>query len=390
MKILITGGAGFIGSYTARALLARGHHVTVLDNFLPQIHTADRNRSSTWASIRDAVELVEGDVRDEALLQRVVPGFEAILHLAAETGTGQSMYAVSRYSEVNVEGTARLLQTLVQSRGQVRRLVVASSRAVYGEGAYRCAAHGLVFPHARDGSDMAASRFEPRCPHCQGQAAMAPTPEDALLRPASVYAVTKLTQEQLVLAVGASIGVSAAALRYQNVYGPGQSLHNPYTGILSIFSKELRAGRDIEIFEDGLESRDFVHVQDVAHVNVAFLESEAGTGQPVNVGTGLPTSVMEVAEALKRQYGAASNLKVSGRYRAGDIRHASADTQLLRACIGFTPQTSFADGIAGFCRWASGELAQLGDSGHDSYRQSLHELEQLGLMGGARPTPAQP
>ncbi len=381
MKILITGGAGFIGSYTTLALLQRGHEVCVLDNFLPQIHTEDRNRSFTWSSIRDHVELVEGDVRDEALLERAVPGFDAVLHLAAETGTGQSMYAVSRYCEVNVEGTARLLQALVKQRGRVRRLVVASSRAVYGEGAYRCAAHGLVFPLARDANALSAGRFEPLCPTCGGPVDMAPTPEDALLRPASVYAVTKLTQEQLVLAVGASLGLSSTALRYQNVYGPGQSLHNPYTGILSIFSRELRDGRGVEIFEDGLESRDFVHVVDVAQANVAFLESEAGTGLPVNVGTGCATSVAQVAATLKAQYGAEGELRVSGRFRAGDIRHACADVERLRSCTGFVPQTAFGPGIEGFCRWASGELAQEVPTAAPGYAQALRELEQLGLMG---------
>jgi dTDP-L-rhamnose 4-epimerase len=381
MKVLITGGAGFIGSYTARALLARGHDVTVLDNFSEQVHTRDRGASFTWSTIKDAVSLVEADVRDRRTLEEVAPGFDAILHLAAETGTGQSMYAVAHYCDVNVGGTANLMEALVRRRGRVQRVVVASSRAVYGEGRYRCSVHGDVYPTARAAADMQAGRFEPTCPACGGAAAVQATHEDAILRPASVYAVTKLSQEQLVLAVGASIGLPSVALRYQNVYGPGQSLHNPYTGILSIFSTEMRAGRDIEIFEDGLESRDFVHVEDVARVNVACLEADTGAGLPVNVGTGQATTVMDVARTLRETYASSSGIRVSGRYRAGDIRHNFASVDRLRAMLGFAPAIPFASGVAGFCAWASGELASA-DLAASRYEVALQELEARGLMKG--------
>ena len=379
MKVLITGGAGFIGSYTARALLARGHHVTVLDNFSEQIHSADRSASYTWMSIKDQVELVEGDVRDKSLVSRVLPAFDAVLHLAAETGTGQSMYDVARYCEVNVGGTAEILEALVRRRGAVRRVVVASSRAVYGEGGYRCPDHGVVFPFARREADMAKGQFEPTCPLCELPVSLVPTPEDAVLRPTSVYAVTKLGQEQLVLSVCGSIGVAATALRYQNVYGPGQSLHNPYTGILSIFSTEMRAGRGIEIFEDGLESRDFVHVEDVARANVAFLESEAAAGLPVNVGTGRATTVLDVAHRLREAYGSASGIRVSGRYRSGDIRHNCADVQRLRHAAGFVPEIPFEAGVSGFCSWVAGEFVG-GRVPSLGYGDALRELESRGLM----------
>jgi dTDP-L-rhamnose 4-epimerase len=382
MRILITGGAGFIGSYTARALRAAGHAVTVLDNFSPQVHTADRGRSFTWTAIRDDVELVEGDIRDAALLARVVPGFDAILHLAAETGTGQSMYDVDRYCEVNVGGTARLLETLVRQRGRVRRLVVASSRSIYGEGAYRCPEHGIVYPQARRVADMERGQFEPSCPVCTAAVSVAPTPEDAILRPASVYAVTKLSQEQLTLAIGNSLGIAATALRYQNVYGAGQSLHNPYTGILSIFSREMLAGRPIEIFEDGAESRDFVHVEDVARVNAALLQDERATGMALNVGSGRATTVLEVAEALAAAYATSSPIRVSGRFRAGDIRHNLADLGLLRRETGLEPAVAFAGGIRAFASWARAQLAAPDAGSSDGYARALGELEARGLMGG--------
>jgi dTDP-L-rhamnose 4-epimerase len=381
LKVLITGGAGFIGSYTARALLARGHDVTVFDNFSEQVHTCDRAASFTWRSIERDVQLVEGDVRDRQLLADVAPEFDSILHLAAETGTGQSMYDIAHYCDVNVGGTANLLEALARRRGRVGRIVVASSRAVYGEGQYRCAVHGAVYPDARSSVDMAAGRFDSACPACGACLEAQATREDSILRPASVYAVTKLSQEQLVLAVGASIGVSATALRYQNVYGPGQSLHNPYTGILSIFSTEMRAGRAIEIFEDGLESRDFVHVEDVARVNVACLEANVAVGVPLNVGTGQATSVREVAETLREAYGSSSSIRVSGRFRVGDIRHNFACVERLRESVKFVPSIQFATGVAGFCSWASDQLHGA-DLTSSRYSVALRELEERGFMRG--------
>lgn len=384
MHVLITGGAGFIGSYTARALRARGHEVTVLDNFLPQVHTEDRSRSATWNAIRDQVHLIEADVRDRAVLAARVGDFDAVLHLAAETGTGQSMYEVARYADVNVLGTANLLQALTDRRGAARRLVIASSRAVYGEGLYACETHGEHSPGARDARLLAAGEFEPRCPACARPMTPRPTREDATLDPASVYAITKLSQEQLVLVAGASLGLGVVALRYQNVYGAGQSLFNPYTGILSIFSREILAGRDIEIFEDGAESRDFVHVEDIARANVAALESDA-SGIVCNVGSGQRTTVMEVARLLAGIYGHTGQIRVSGRFRAGDIRHNLADLTRLKARLGVEPAVSFTEGLQGFATWARAELEALGGHANTSYTRSLAEMAERGLLSDGKP-----
>ncbi len=377
MKVLITGGAGFIGSRTAAALVARGHAVTVLDNFLPQVHGDTPDASPTWQSIRDHVETVHGDVRDGALLARLVPKHDAIVHLAAETGTGQSMYEIARYCDVNVQGTAALLEAIGGARGVVSRLVVASSRSIYGEGCYLCSVHGRVYPAGRDITRLQRGEFDPVCPICGEGIVAAPTPEDAKLATASIYAATKLAQESLVLAFATANGIAAFALRYQNVYGDGQSLLNPYTGILSIFSREMLAGNPIEIFEDGYESRDFVHVDDIAAINVRAVESDRPGCAVMNVGSGKAVSVRAVVDELA-QYDYHGEVTVSGRFRAGDIRHNFADLTRLRDLFGVTPTISFASGIARFADWVREQ--QPGSSGHSDYRRSLDELAKRGLM----------
>lgn len=379
MRVLITGGAGFIGSTTALQLLERGHQVTVLDNFLEQIHGASPDQSYLWQRIADRVTLCKADIRDEATVHAAVAETDAVLHLAAETGTGQSMYAIKRYVDVNVGGTAVLLEAIQARRTPLSSLIVASSRSVYGEGAYRCPTHGIVYPGARNEADLEMGRFDPACPVCGGALAAAATSETAPLVPASVYATTKLAQENMCLNIGAASGIQMFAFRYQNVYGAGQSLHNPYTGILSIFSREMLAGRPIEIFEDGLESRDFVHVDDVARANVLAIESSVGGQHIVNVGTGRAISVADVARTLAEAYGYTGKISVSGRYRAGDIRHNFSDNHQLGALLDFAPSIGFQEGIRSFCAWVPSALPA--DSGSD-YRKSLEELEERGLMRG--------
>lgn len=380
MRVLITGGAGFIGSATGRALAGAGHEVTFLDAFTEQIHGSAEQQARVERELATVGDVVRGDVRDRALLDELVPRADVLVHLAAETGTGQSMYDIAHHTDVNVGGTAALLEALTGTRNAVRRVVVASSRSIYGEGAYRCEVDGLVYPIGRDEAALREGRFDPLCPHCGRPLVMAPTHESSALNPASVYAATKLAQENLVLAVARAQRLSAYALRYQNVYGAGQSLTNPYTGILAVFTREMLAGRPVEIFEDGLESRDFVHVDDVAAVNLAAVEAPGTEVRSVNIGTGRAVSVMEVARLLARELGSSSTIGVSGRSRAGDIRHNAADIELARQLFGFIPRIGLEEGLAGFCAWARQVLSAQDEAGQDRYRASLHELEERGLM----------
>lgn len=380
MHILITGGAGFIGSATALLLRSRGHSVTLLDSLHDQIHGADPEQSYLWQLVAGQVRLIRADIRDRQAVHDAVTDCDAVLHLAAETGTGQSMYAVARYSDVNVMGTAILLEAIQARTTPLASLVVASSRSVYGEGAYQCAEHGMVYPGARADADLAAGRFEPACPACGNPVTAAPTGETAPLRPASIYASTKLAQENMCLNIGTAHNLQVFAFRYQNVYGAGQSLHNPYTGILSIFSREMLAGRPIEIFEDGLESRDFVNIHDVAMANVLALESRVGGQHVLNVGTGQAVSVADVARTLAARYGFEGPITVSGRYRAGDIRHNFSDNRQLDRILGFVPQIDFEQGVREFCEWVPSALPA--DSGASDYRKSLAEMADRGLMRG--------
>lgn len=381
MRVLITGGAGFIGSRTALALARAGHQPVILDNLLPQIHTNTSENSPIWRLVRERFETIVGDVRDQNAVERAVATCDAVIHLAAETGTGQSMYEVRRYCDVNVSGTATLLEAVSAYRDRVQRFVVASSRSIYGEGSYDCAEHGLVTPDAREPEAMARGEFEPRCPQCGREIEVRPTAEDASLKPASIYAVTKLSQEQMVSALCPSLGVPWTAFRYQNVYGPGQSLHNPYTGILSVFSRVMVQGGSIEIFEDGFESRDFVFIDDVVAANVAAIVAPTSVQGSFNVGTGAPVSVRQVVETLARNYGFTGPILTSGRFRAGDIRHNFADVSKLAEVMGLRASTSFEAGIKQFCEWAGKELAN-GVSDQQGYAHSLAELTSRGLLSG--------
>lgn len=373
MNVLITGGAGFIGTYLTRQLLQFGHEVTVLDNFSPQIHAG---KTSLAPDLQGHVRLVVGDVADPRVLGPALETSESVIHLAAETGTGQSMYEVSRYERTNLAGTALIYELLTKSQARkVERIVVASSRAIYGEGAYRCEEHRLVYPLPRTSDEKQAGHFDLICPVCSGACMMAPTPETAPLKPTSFYGLTKQVQEQTVLLFGKVLGIPSFALRYQNVYGPGQSLHNPYTGILAIFSNLARAGKLIQIFEDGLESRDFVYVEDVVRATVACLSPEAKGQEAINVGANEKVSVMTVANQINAFFGNQSEIKVTGAFREGDIRHGMADLTKARALLGYEPQWRFSDGLRTFLSWAmTNELPE------NHYEQSLSEMKQRGLL----------
>jgi len=373
--ILILGGAGFIGSRLALRLTERGHRVRVLDNLSPQIHGEDPEASPLLRAIRGRVEFILGSVTSRDDLLRALRGMDSVVHLAAETGTGQSMYAIRHYTDVNVGGTALLLDLIANESIPIQKLVVASSRAIYGEGKYNCSRHGALFPASRSAAAMQSGQFEITCPTCGSVARLVPTDEETPARPSSVYGITKLNQEQMVLTVARALGISAFGLRYQNVFGPGQSLRNPYTGILSIFSTRIRNGHDINIFEDGKESRDFVFIDDVVDATTRALESVQPAVEALNVGSGVATDVMTVATTLQRLLGIEVPTIVSGRFRIGDIRHNVADLTRVRAVLGFEPRTTFAAGMSRFVEWVQGEAIQ-----EDRYERSLEELSQRGLF----------
>lgn len=378
-RVLITGGAGFIGTHLARELLRRGCEITVLDNFNPQIHGSTQTLSPDLSA---AIRLVRGDVRDPAAWQSALPQQDCVVHLAAETGTGQSMYSTTHYEQVNIGGTTLLCDLLAQPAGsQVQRVVIASSRAIYGEGAYLCAQHGLVYPAPQTAEAKSASRFDPVCPHCSDRCTPAATPESAMLHPISFYGSTKQAQEQMVLHCAATRVLPAVALRYQNVYGPGQSLHNPYTGILAIFANLARAGAPIEVFEDGQESRDFVFITDAVRAAADSVTGGLQGQHALNVGSGVRTSLLELGHAANAFHGSKSTVRVSGRFRDGDIRHALADLTLARALLAYEPRTPLADGLRSFLQWAA-ESAPPGESPAAAHARSLDELREHGLLHG--------
>jgi dTDP-L-rhamnose 4-epimerase len=375
LNILITGGAGFIGSSLAQALVQRGHNVRVFDNLSPQIHGECASRDPTSVRNKKGFLFIRGDVTSSRDLESSLQGVDTVVHLAAETGTGQSMYEISRYAAVNVGGTANLLDIVANMRLPIRRIILASSRAVYGEGKYICDEHGVSHPPQRSETNLAQGLYEPLCPECSRPLRMLPTDEEAPLRPNSVYGVTKLAQEQLALSVGRATGISTIAFRFQNVFGPGQSLCNPYTGILSVFSTRMRHGLNINIFEDGHESRDFVFISDVVDATIAGIEYPQHITGAFNVGSGRPTSVLTVASKLHSLLGGSSSLSVSGQYRAGDIRHNVADLEKVSKMLHFVPKVTLDDGLGQFVQWVMSEKLQ-----KDRYETSLKEMQQRGLL----------
>lgn len=374
-QVLITGGAGFIGSRLARRFSENGDQVVILDSLIPQVHGSDPDTTSPSLRLaREHATVVHGSVSSREDIERVLDGVDIVVHLAAETGTGQSMYEIDRYVEQNVGGTAKLLDLLANSEHGVTRIVVASSRSIYGEGSYRTDDDRIVHPSHRSDEDMAAGRFDVTWPG-SGPLKLVPTDEDAKIHPSSVYGITKQVQEQLITTVAPTLGIEAVSLRYQNVYGPGQSLKNPYTGILSIFSTLIRQGQSINIFEDGLESRDFVYIDDVVEATFLAATTPGAAGAILNVGSGVATTVNDVVATLFSAFGREVPSTVTGQYRLGDIRHNVADVSRLREVLGFTPRTSFADGVRQFVDWVLTEPVEA-----DTYQRSLDEMAARKLL----------
>ena len=375
-NILITGGAGFIGSNLALKLISKGYHVTVLDNLDSQIHGENPDfNSPLYKSIRNEVRLIKGSVTSRDAWGKSIPGQDAIVHLAAKTGTGQSMYEIEDYSNVNIGGTALMLDMLANTKNQISKVIVASSRAIYGEGKYISEEFGEVYPDPRSDEELKKGDFEVKYKDCKKPLLLAPTDENSKIHPSSVYGITKQVQEQLVMTLTNTLGIAGLAFRYQNVYGPGQSLINPYTGILAVFSSVIRNNGSINIFEDGNESRDFVFIDDVINATILGLESNNGNGQVFNVGSGIPISVKTVVDELLHCFNKDIPVNITGNYRLGDIRHNYADISKIGRLLGFKPSIDFKTGIALFVDWVNKQ-----NQSPENYQHSLDELRERKLL----------
>ena len=355
MRVLVTGGAGFIGSHLADRLLADGHEVRALDNLDRQVHPGGERPDY----LDGAVELQVGDVRDHAAVARALDGVDTVVHFAAAVGVGQSMYEIERYTSVNAVGGAVVLEEVVARRDRVRKLLVASSMSIYGEGQYRNPRTGEagIAPGLRPETQLAAKRWE-IVGGDGGPLEPEPTSETKPLRPTSVYAVGKRDHEELFLSVGAAYGIPAVALRFFNVYGERQALSNPYTGVAAIFSSRLLNDRAPVVFEDGRQTRDFVDVRDLVRGCALALSGDGADGRTVNLGTGRPTSVLDVAHAIARGLGKELEPEIAEQYRAGDIRHCFADTRLAEKLLGFRAEISFQDGMNDLLAWLEGQQAE--------------------------------
>jgi dTDP-L-rhamnose 4-epimerase len=375
-RVLITGGAGFVGSHLADALSAAGHEVTLFDNLEPQVHghLADGARP---AYLDPHHRLVVGDVREMAALKHLLAEADVVFHLAAMVGVGQSMYQVRRYTEANTLGMATLLEALVEGRGtlRVRKLLVASSMSLYGEGAYACPEHGRVAPHLRAPEQLSGGDWEVHCPTCSAVVTPLPTDEDKPLYPTSIYAITKRDHEEMALAFALAYGVPAVALRFFNIYGSRQALSNPYTGVAAIFSGRILSGQPPMIFEDGLQQRDFVHVSDVVQACRLAMDSAAADNQALNVGSGQPVTVLQVAEALAATLNWHGEPEVTRQFRAGDIRHCFADIARIRDRLGYQPRYAFQDGVRELVNWVAEQQGVA-----DRLSEATRELSAYGLV----------
>jgi dTDP-L-rhamnose 4-epimerase len=370
MRILVTGGAGFIGSYVCEALLGDGHEVVVLDNLDPQVH----GENPQWPSyMPQGTENHIGDVRDRRLLRELLAKADAVIHLAAAVGVGQSMYKIEHYCSVSVIGTAILLEELIPLRERIKKLIVASSMSIYGEGAYRDADGNEVLSAARPISQLKQGRWEPL--DGKGRPLIPiPTTENKPLRPDSVYAVNKRDQEEMCLAFGRAYGLPALAFRMFNVYGARQALSNPYTGVAAIFSNRLLQDQRPLVFEDGNQRRDFVHVEDVARAYVMALENPDVQGLALNLGSGESISVNEIAATLAAALNKPLTPEIAGKYRDGDIRHCFADIGLIQAQLDWKPNYSFSAGIPSLVSWLKQQQS------HGQVSQAVDDLKQRGLL----------
>jgi dTDP-L-rhamnose 4-epimerase len=370
MHILVTGGAGFVGSHLADLLSAEGHRVRILDNLDPQIHG-----TAGWPNfLPPEVELRQANMCDRQALVDAIQGIDVIFHEASAVGVGQSMYQIRHYTEANILGTATLLDVLVNERHSVKKVLVAASMSSYGEGVYVCEACGTIRPPLRSEDQMRKGEWELYCPTCGRRSSPTGTSELAELHCSSVYATTKKVQEELVLMVCKAYGIPSVALRYFNIYGPRQSLSNPYTGVAAIFLGRLKNRQAPLIFEDGQQTRDFVSVHDIVRANYMAMLSDKADGETLNVGTGRPTSIAQVAEVLADALGVAIAPELTGRFRKGDVRHCYSDASKIERLLGWRPEVDFPTGIRELVEWSASVEAT------DRVDEATQELADRGLL----------
>ncbi len=368
--VLITGGAGFVGSHLADGLLQAGHHVRVLDDLNPQVHPEGKRPDY----LSREVELIVGDVRDPNLLREVLRGVEVIYHFAAVVGVGQSMYEISRYMSVNTQGTAELLQTILDLRLTPEKLVVASSMSIYGEGRYLCpGTTWQVNPPVRPVKQLREGRWELEMAGCAGALLPLPTTEDKPSEINSMYALSKRDQEDLCMIFGRTYDIPVTALRFFNIYGPRQALSNPYTGVAAIFASRMINGQAPLVFEDGEQVRDFVSIHDIVRASMLAMERPASDGHVINVGCGRPISIRQVAEILARSLGVDFEPVITRKYRVGDIRHCYADLTQARLLLGYEPQVTYETGFLELAEWLRSQKAE------DKAETMLQQLTTYGL-----------
>ena len=371
MKVLITGGAGFIGSHLADLLIDKGYQVRALDNLDPQVHGINAGRPDY---LNPEVELIVGDVRNHKDVESALEGCGMLVHFAAAVGVGQSMYRMEHYTSVNTLGTAVVLEEAVKSRAELRKMLVASSMSIYGEGLYSCPDCGTFAPELRPHEQLTNRKWELLCPVCGKTAAPLPVTEAKPLHPTSIYAINKRSQEEMFLATGLAYDIPSVAMRFFNVYGTRQALSNPYTGVAAIFASRLLNDNPPVIFEDGLQSRDFIHVKDLSRACLMALENPSADYRTFNVGTGKQTTILAIGKAIAETLGKPSNdFIVKNKFRAGDIRHCYADTSRINNTLGFKSEIEFSQGVTDLCDWVKTRVSS------DLVDIATDELEKHGL-----------
>ncbi|MBP7653821.1 SDR family NAD(P)-dependent oxidoreductase [Candidatus Dependentiae bacterium] len=371
MNVLVTGGAGFIGSHIVDLLIEKGHNVTVYDNLDPQVHGIKKELPEYFNRL---AKFVYGDVRNKEKLYEVVKDAEIIFHKAAAVGVGQSMYQIEHYVDVNTRGTAVLLDLLVNKKNKVKKLIVAASMSSYGEGLYNCAKCGKISPKIRTEEQLKLKKFEMLCPVCGNEAAPLPTTEEKSRDCASIYAITKKDQEDMCLNIGWAYKIPVVALRYFNVYGQRQSVSNPYTGVVAIFASRLLNNNAPIIYEDGMQTRDFINVKDIASANLLAMEKDSANFEYFNVGAGNPIAVKDIALKLASVLNKNIKPELVNKYRIGDVRHCFADISKIREKLNFFPSVTFDEGLKELCLWLKNQRAE------DKVEQAQNELAEKGLI----------